>query len=60
MPKIAHIANLWSLVNYPSAAKQWSLDKKIRAVKAAGRSLFGEPKVAQHPNDPAGKTADLR
>ena len=40
MPKIAHIANLWSLVNYPSAAKQWSLDKKIRAVKAAGFDGF--------------------
>ena len=40
MPKIAHIANLWSLVNYPSAAKQWSLDKKIRAVKSAGFDGF--------------------
>ncbi len=40
MPKIAHIANLWSLVNYPSAAKQWSLDKKIRAVKEAGFDGF--------------------
>lgn len=36
MPKISHIANLWSLVNHPSAAKQWSLEKKIKAVADAG------------------------
>lgn len=40
MPHIAHIANLWSLVNYPSAAKQWSLDKKIKAVADAGFDGF--------------------
>ncbi|MDB6168186.1 MAG: Xylose isomerase [Verrucomicrobia bacterium] len=36
MPSIAHIANLWSLVNHPSAARQWSLEKKIKACAAAG------------------------
>ncbi len=36
MSSIAHIANLWSLVQYPSAAKEWSLEKKIKAVAAAG------------------------
>jgi hypothetical protein len=36
MPHIAHIANLWSLVRYPSPAREWSLDRKIKAVAAAG------------------------
>jgi hypothetical protein len=36
MPHIAHIANLWSLVNHPSAAREWSLDRKIRACAEAG------------------------
>ncbi len=36
MPKIAYIANLWTLVNHPSATRQWSLERKIRAVAAAG------------------------
>lgn len=48
MPKIAHIANLWSLVNYPSAAKQWSLDKKIRAVAAAGFDGFTTGLTPEH------------
>jgi hypothetical protein len=36
MPRIAHIANLWSLVGHPSPAREWSLDKKIRACADAG------------------------
>ena len=36
MPSIAHIANLWSLVGHPSPAKEWSLEKKIKAIAAAG------------------------
>lgn len=36
MPAIAHIANLWSLVGHPSPKTEWSLDKKIKAVAAAG------------------------
>lgn len=36
MPHIAHIANLWSLVGHPSPAREWSLEKKIRACAAAG------------------------
>ncbi|MCP5531475.1 MAG: sugar phosphate isomerase/epimerase [Opitutaceae bacterium] len=36
MPKIAHICNLWSLVGHPSPKKEWSLEKKIAAVAAAG------------------------
>jgi hypothetical protein len=36
MPHIAHIANLWSLSWHPSPASEWSLEKKIKAVAAAG------------------------
>lgn len=36
MPHIAHIANLWSLVRHPSAESEWPLEKKIKAVVAAG------------------------
>ena len=32
MPQIAHIANLWSLVQHPSKEREWSLERKIRAV----------------------------
>jgi hypothetical protein len=33
---IVHVASLWSLMEYPSPAKEWSLERKIRAVAAAG------------------------
>lgn len=33
---IAHIANLWSLIGHPSKEREWSLEKKINAVAAAG------------------------
>ena len=36
MPEIAHIANLWSLVGHPSPAREWSLDRKIKACADAG------------------------
>lgn len=36
MPQILHIANLWSLDRHPSEKKEWSLEKKIRAVASAG------------------------
>jgi len=48
MPKIAHIANLWSLVNHPTAATQWSLDKKIKAVAAAGFDGFTTGLTPEH------------
>ena len=35
MPHIAHIANLWSLVGHPTPAREWSLERKIKAVAAA-------------------------
>jgi sugar phosphate isomerase/epimerase len=36
MPLIAHIANLWSLARHPSPDREWSLEKKIKAIAAAG------------------------
>lgn len=36
MPRISHIANLWSLVGYPSTRKEWSIDRKIRSIADAG------------------------
>lgn len=36
MPHLAHIANLWSLVGHPSVTNEWSLEKKIHAIAAAG------------------------
>jgi hypothetical protein len=36
MPHIAHIANLWSLARHPSTGNEWPLEKKIKAIAAAG------------------------
>lgn len=36
MSKIAHIANLWTLVGHPTKRREWSLEKKIAAVAEAG------------------------
>jgi hypothetical protein len=36
MPKIAHIAALWSLVRHPGPDREWSLERKFRAIAAAG------------------------
>lgn len=35
-PILRHIAARWSMVHYPTQEKEWSLDKKFAAVKAAG------------------------
>ena len=35
-PRIIFIANLWTLMEHPPAEAEWSLEKKIQAVKAAG------------------------
>ncbi len=34
--KLSHIANLWSLVGHPSPTREWSLERKIKAIAAAG------------------------
>lgn len=35
-PILRHIANLWTFMGHPSPAREWSLDKKLCAIKAAG------------------------
>ena len=35
-PRIIFIANLWTLMEHPSAEAEWSLEKKLEAVKDAG------------------------
>lgn len=37
---LRHIAALWSLVDYPSAKRPWSLERQVRAVKEAGFDGF--------------------
>jgi sugar phosphate isomerase/epimerase len=48
MPQIAHIANLWSLVGHPSPKKEWSLERKIKAVAAAGFDGFTTAVTPEH------------
>jgi hypothetical protein len=36
MPHIAHIASLWTLDGHPSPAAEWSLERKMKAIAAAG------------------------
>lgn len=35
-PVLRHIANLWTLMGHPSAAEEWTLEEKLRAIKDAG------------------------
>jgi sugar phosphate isomerase/epimerase len=34
------IAAMWSLMQYPNAKKEWSLERKVRAIKEAGFDGF--------------------
>jgi hypothetical protein len=36
MPQLVHIANLWSLSRHPSLSREWTLERKIKAIAAAG------------------------
>jgi len=36
MPTLRHIANLWTFLEHPSKDHEWSLEEKLRAIKAAG------------------------
>ena len=47
-PQIRHIAAMWSLGHYPSAKKEWSLERKIRAVKEAGFDGFATAVGPEH------------
>jgi hypothetical protein len=40
-PRLLHIANLWTLWDYPNPKKEWSLDRKLAVVKEAGFDGFG-------------------
>jgi sugar phosphate isomerase/epimerase len=35
-PVLRHIANLWTLIQYPPRNSEWTLDQKLRAIKEAG------------------------
>jgi hypothetical protein len=39
-PRLRTIANLWSLWDYPSARREWSLERKLAAVAEAGFDGF--------------------
>ena len=35
-PQVRHIANLWTLMQHPTAASEWSLGEKLKTIKEAG------------------------
>jgi sugar phosphate isomerase/epimerase len=39
-PKLYHVANLWSMTDYPSAVSPWSLEEQLDAIKSAGFDGF--------------------
>jgi len=48
MPRLRHIINLWTLVEHPSKAKEWSLERKLREVKDAGFDGFTAALTPEH------------
>jgi len=48
MSKIVHIANLWSLNGHPSPKHEWPLERKIKAVAAAGFDGITTALTAEH------------
>ncbi len=47
-PRLLHIANPWSLVDYPPGRKEWSLARKLRAIKEAGFDGFATNLTPEH------------
>jgi hypothetical protein len=47
-PKLEHVANLWSLTDYPSSRNPWSLEEQLDAVKEAGFNGFTTQLGPQH------------
>lgn len=47
-PVLRHIANLWTLVWHPTKAREWTLDRKLRAVKDAGFDGFTTQLTPKH------------
>lgn len=47
-PILRHIINLWSLTEYPDKKRDWSLERKLNAVKEAGFDGFTTRVSKQH------------
>jgi hypothetical protein len=47
-PILRQIVNLWTLVEYPSKRKEWTLERKLRAVKEAGFDGFTALLTPEH------------
>jgi len=47
-PILRHIANLWSLVEYPSVKREWSLERKIADIAEASFDGFTTLPTKQH------------
>ncbi len=47
-PVLYHIANLWTICDYPTAKKEWPLERKLVAVKKAGFDGFGTLPGKEH------------
>lgn len=47
-PVLRHVLNLWTLVWHPSKSREWTLERKLRAVKEAGFDGFTTQLTPQH------------
>jgi hypothetical protein len=47
-PILRHVANLWSLYDYPTARKPWPLERQLVDIKAAGFDGFSALGTAEH------------
>src|SRR6478736_5578260 len=47
-PRLHHIASLWTLWDYPSVKREWSLEQKIAAIKEAGFDGFAADLDKEH------------
>ena len=47
-PEARFIASLWTLIGHPSPSREWSLERKIKAIKEAGFDGFGSLLTPEH------------
>jgi len=47
-PALRHVVNLWTLVWHPTRQREWSLERKLRAVKDAGFDGFTTQLTRDH------------
>jgi sugar phosphate isomerase/epimerase len=47
-PRLYHIANPWSLVGHPPGKTEWSLERKLKAIKDAGFDGFTARLTPEH------------